>query len=87
MNANPLTLPIVIVLVAILIVVLSIRRLRTLQRAPQAKWRRITERVLLALVILVCVFLAGSTIYNAAALRYYRAIYPAPSGMSKRHKR
>lgn len=78
MNPNALTLPIVIVLIAILIITLSIRRLRTLQRAPHAKWRRITERVLLTLVILVCVFLAGSTIYNAAALRYYRAIYPAP---------
>ncbi len=78
MNVNPLTLPIVIVLVAILVVVPSIRRLRALQRTPHGKWRRITELVLLSLVVLVCVFLAGSTIYNAAALRYYRAIYPAP---------
>jgi pimeloyl-ACP methyl ester carboxylesterase len=78
LNPNALTLPIVIVLIAILIITLSIRRLRTPQRAPHAKRRRITERVLLTLVILVCVFLAGSTIYNAAAHRYYRAIYPAP---------
>ncbi len=78
MNPNPLTLPIVIVLVAILIVALSIRRLRKLQPTRYGKWRRITERVLLLLVILVCGFLSVSTIYNAAALRYYRAIYPAP---------
>ena len=81
MNANPLTLPIAIVLVAILIVALSIRRLRTLQRTPHRKWRRVTERVLLSLVILLCVIAAGSTIFNAAALRYYRAIYPAPGKM------
>ncbi len=78
MNANPLTLPAAIVLVAILIVVLSIRRLRTLQRAPHAKWRRITERALLSLVILLCVTAAGSTMFNAIALRYYRAIYSPP---------
>lgn len=78
MNANPLTLPIIIVLVAILIVALSVRHLRTLQRTPPGKWRRITEWVLLSFAVLVCAFLAGSTIYNAAALRYYRAIYPAP---------
>ena len=78
MNANPLTLPIAIVLVAILFVTLSIRRLRTLHRTPHGKWRRIAERVLLSLVILLCVMAAGSTIFNAAALRYYRAIYPAP---------
>jgi pimeloyl-ACP methyl ester carboxylesterase len=78
LNANPLTLPIVIVLVAILIVALSIRRLRTLQQTPHGKWRRITERVLLSLVNLVCVLLAGCTAYNAVALRYYRALYPLP---------
>ena len=78
MNANPLTLPIIIVLVAILIVALSVRRLRTLQRTPHAKWRRITEWVLLSLVIFLCVVAAGSTIFNAAALRYYRSTYPAP---------
>lgn len=81
MNANPLTLPIAIVLVAILLVALSIRRLRTLRRTPHGKWRRITERVLLSFVILLCVVAAGSTIFNAAALRYYRAIYPAPGRM------
>lgn len=81
MNPNPLALPIAIVLVAILVVALSIRRLRTLQRTSHGKWRRITERVLLSLVIFLCVILAGSTIFNAAALRYYRAIYPAPGKM------
>jgi pimeloyl-ACP methyl ester carboxylesterase len=81
LNANPLTLPLVIVLIAILIVALSIRRLRTLQHAPHAKWRRITEWVLLSLVILICVTAAASTIFNAIALRYYRAIYPAPGTM------
>lgn len=59
------------------IVALCIRRLRTLQRTPHRKWRRITEWVLLSVVILLFVVAAGSTIYNAAALRYYRAIYPA----------
>jgi pimeloyl-ACP methyl ester carboxylesterase len=78
LNANPLTLPIAIVLVAILVVALSIRRLRTLQRTPHPTWRRITEWVLLSLVILVFVVAACSTIYNAAALRYYRAIYSPP---------
>ncbi len=78
MNANPLGLPIVIVLIAIVIVALCIRRLRTLRHTQHRKWRRITEWVLLSLAVLVCAFLAGSTIYNAAALRYYRAMYPAP---------
>lgn len=78
MNSPPLALPIVIVLVAILFVALCIRRLRTLQHTQHKRWRRITERVLLSFAALVCACLAGTTIYNAAALRYYRAIYPAP---------
>ena len=78
-NPPPVFLPIVIVLIAILIVALCIRRLRTLRHTQHRKWRRITEWVLLSFAVLVCAFLAGSTIYNAAALRYYRAIY-SPSG-------
>jgi pimeloyl-ACP methyl ester carboxylesterase len=77
-NPPPVVLPIAIVLVAILIVALCIRRLRTLQHTQHRKWRRITEWALLSFAVLVCAFLAGSTIFNAAALRYYRAIYPAP---------
>jgi pimeloyl-ACP methyl ester carboxylesterase len=81
MNANPLTLPIAIVLVAIVVVVLCIRRLRKLQSPRYGKGRRITEWALLSLVILLFTVAAGSTVYNAAALRYYRAIYPAPGKM------
>jgi pimeloyl-ACP methyl ester carboxylesterase len=64
--------------VAILLVALCIRRLRALRQGEFSKGRRITERVLLSCAIFVCAFLAGTTIYNAAALRYYRAIYPPP---------
>jgi pimeloyl-ACP methyl ester carboxylesterase len=81
LNANPLTLPIVIVLVAILIVALCIRRWQTLPFSKHAKWRRVTERILLSLIAFLCVLVAGNTIFNAAALRYYRAIYPAPGKM------
>lgn len=78
MNNTPLGLPIVFVTVAILAIVFSIRRLRTLRRLPYGKWRRNTERVVLALVILVCAAAAVSTTYHAAALRYYRSVYRAP---------
>jgi pimeloyl-ACP methyl ester carboxylesterase len=66
------------VLVMLVIVALCVRRLRTLQHATYRKARRITERILLSFVILLCVVLAGTTSYNTAALRYYHAIYPPP---------
>ena len=81
MNPNPLALPIAIVLAAILIVVLCVRRWRTLPFSKHAKWRRITERILLSFTVLICLLAAGSTIFNAVALRYYLAIYPAPGKM------
>jgi pimeloyl-ACP methyl ester carboxylesterase len=81
LNANPLTFPIVIVFVAILIVALCIRRWQTLPFSKHAKWRRVTERILLSLIALLCVLVAGNTVFNAAALRYYRAVYPAPGKM------
>ena len=78
MNPHPLGLPIVIVLVAILLIALCIRRLRRLRHGHFSKGRRITERVLLYFAVFICAFLACTTLYNAAALRYYRAIYPPP---------
>ena len=81
MTPQSLGLPIVIAVVAILLVAICIRRLRTLRQDRFSRPRRITERVLLSLVVFVCAFLACTTIYNAAAMRYYAAIYPAPGKM------
>lgn len=78
MTPQSLIVPAIIVLVMAVIVVLCVRRLRTLQHSIHGKARRITEWVLLSFVILICVFLGGTTGYNAAALRYYHAIYPPP---------
>jgi hypothetical protein len=77
-NATPLTLPVIIVLVALLALALSIRRLRTLRRLPPGRWRRITERVVLWLIISLSVAAGATTAFNAAALRYYRSVYRAP---------
>ena len=78
MTPQSLTLPIVIVLAMLVVVALCVRRLRTLQHSTFGKARRITERILLSFAILLCLVLAGTTSYNAAALRYYHAIYPPP---------
>jgi pimeloyl-ACP methyl ester carboxylesterase len=75
---QPLTPPIIIVLVMLVIVALCIRRLRALRHSTLGKARRTTERILLSCAILLCVVLACTTSYNAAALRYYQAIYPPP---------
>lgn len=81
MTPHSLTVPILIVLAIAVIVTLCVRRLRALQHSTYRKARRITEWVVLSFVILLCALLAGTTGYNAAALRYYHAIYPPPGKM------
>ena len=78
MTPQPLIPPIIIVLVIVVIVALCVHRLRALRGSAHRKARRISERVVLSFVILLGMPLAGTTAYNAAALRYYHAIYPPP---------
>jgi hypothetical protein len=77
-NPTPLALPVLIVSVALLILALSIRRIRRVGRLPHRNWRRVTERVLLSLVVLVCVAATLTATYNVIAQRYYQSIYKAP---------
>lgn len=78
MNPTPITLPAIIVLVALLVLVLSIRRFRKVGRLPHKKWRRVTERIVLSLVILVTAVVTLTTAYNTIAARYYESTFQAP---------
>ncbi|MGA7634234.1 MAG: alpha/beta hydrolase [Terriglobales bacterium] len=78
MNPTPLALPVLIVLVALSILALSIRRIRSVGRLPHRKWRRVTERILLSLGILICAAATLTTTYSTIAQRYYQSIYKAP---------
>ena len=78
MNPTPIALPVSIVFVALLILALSIRRIRSVGRLPHRKWRRVTEWLVLSLVTLVCTAATLTTAYNTIAQRYYQSIYKAP---------
>ena len=78
MNPTPLARPVLIVLFALLILALSIRRIRSVGRLPHRKWRRVTEWLVLSLVTLVCAAATLTTTYNMIAQRYYQSIYKAP---------
>jgi len=78
LNPTPLALPVLIVLVALLILAFSIRRILSVGRLPHRKWRRVTERLVLSLVTLVCTAATLTTAYNTIAQRYYQSIYKAP---------
>ena len=76
MDFDYVIVPCLIVLVAILISWLCVRRILALRARGYRMWRRITERVVFSLVVLVAVAIAASTAFNALAILYYRATMP-----------
>jgi hypothetical protein len=53
--------PTLILLIGVLIIWLSIRRLLSLSSTVSSKWRRAAERTILSAVVLVAITVAGSS--------------------------
>ena len=78
MTFNYVFLPIVIATVGVFLVWLSVRRMLSCSLRTHSMWRRIAERVVLSVVILVAVVVVGSTSYNAVATNDFWSHNPAP---------
>jgi pimeloyl-ACP methyl ester carboxylesterase len=68
--------PVLLVLAAVIIVWLSLRRSRALHTSSHSRARKITERIVLSLLCLVVLILAGSSGINAILLHRARADMP-----------
>jgi pimeloyl-ACP methyl ester carboxylesterase len=68
--------PVLLVLAAVIIVWLSLRRSRALHTSSHSSARKITERIGLSLLCLVVLILAGSSGINAVLLHRARAVMP-----------
>jgi len=79
MDFDYVVLPAIILTVGILVIWLSIRRIRSLTTRKYRAWRSISERVAFSAVILLAVVAAGSSTFNAIALQAYRKAHP-PQG-------
>jgi pimeloyl-ACP methyl ester carboxylesterase len=71
-------IPALILLIGILLVWLSVRRMLSLSGKSYRTWRKVAERIVFAVVILVSVAVAGSASFNAIALCWFRAFNPPP---------
>lgn len=71
-------LPAIFFVVGILTVWLSIGRMVSLPTKPFRMWRKIAERMVLCMVVLVAATVAVSSAYNAVVLEILHAIHPAP---------
>ncbi len=77
----PLTVPILIVVAGILFLTLAIRRLRSPRLQSRGRARRITEYVLLSVVLLLAGFMVLGTVWNITAHDRSVAAHPAPGRM------
>jgi pimeloyl-ACP methyl ester carboxylesterase len=86
MNFLYVVIPALLVIAGILIAWLSIRRLLSLGRSTYPRWRKITERLVLALVTVAALAVAGSSGWNAIALYHFHYAPPGKTYLVDGHK-
>lgn len=78
MDFDYVVMPVLILLLGLLVIWLSFRRIRSVSTKVSRRWQRVLERIVLSMVVLVAAFLAASSSYNAVALLWFRAHNPPP---------
>jgi hypothetical protein len=73
--------PTLILLLGVVAIWLSVRRILSLSAMFSKKWRRVAERIVLFAIVLVAAAVAGSASYNAVARLWFRAHNPPPGEM------
>ena len=70
--------PFAVVLVALLICVACIVRIRSVRRKDYGKWRRVGEIIALSIVVLVAAAIGGGAAFNAVAGQYFFSGHTVP---------
>jgi len=78
MDFDYVVVPAVLLLIGVLVIWLSVRRIASLPAKVSRKWLRIAERTVLLFVVLLAAVVAGSASFNAIARLWFRARHPAP---------
>jgi pimeloyl-ACP methyl ester carboxylesterase len=78
MDFDYVVLPAIIFVVGVLVIWLSVRRFRSLSNQSYRTWRKVVERIVLSIVVLLVAVLAGSSAYNAIALHLFWATNSPP---------
>jgi len=78
MDFDYVVMPAIIFVIGILIVWLSMRRILSLSKKSYRMWRKVAERIVLSVVVLLAAFVAGSSAYNAIAIYHFWAANQPP---------
>ena len=76
MDFDYVVMPAVILVVGILVAWMCVRRMLSLSSRGYGKWRRVVERIVLSTVVVLVAAVAGSSTFNAIAIRVFRATNP-----------
>jgi pimeloyl-ACP methyl ester carboxylesterase len=71
-------MPGIILVVAVLVIWLSVRRMRSLSTRTYPMWRKVAERIFLPAVVFLALAVAGYTSFNAIAIHHFWVRNPAP---------
>jgi pimeloyl-ACP methyl ester carboxylesterase len=78
MDFDYVVVPALILLIGVVVICLSIRRILSLSAKFSKRWRRVAQRIGLSLVVLLTSVVAGSASFNAIARLWFRAHNPPP---------
>lgn len=78
MDFDYVVMPTVILVVALLLIWLCIRRMRSISAKDYRAWRKVAERVVLSFIVLLAIVLGSSSSFNAIKLYRFRATNPPP---------
>ena len=81
MDFEYVVLPALILLIGVVVIWLSVRRILSLSAKVSRRWRRVAKRIVLSAVVLVAAAVAGSASFNAIARLWFRARNPPPGEM------
>jgi pimeloyl-ACP methyl ester carboxylesterase len=78
MDFDYVVLPAIIFMVGVLLIWLSVRRFRSLSTKSYRTWRKVVERIVLSVVVILVAALAGSSAFNAIVLHHFWATNQPP---------
>jgi pimeloyl-ACP methyl ester carboxylesterase len=73
-----IVMPAMILVVGILVIWLSLRRMNSLSVRGYGPWRKLAERIVFSVAVLLAAVPSGSSAFNAVALYIFRAANPPP---------
>ena len=78
-------MPAIFLLLGILIAWVCVRRIISLSKKPFRMWRKVAERIVLSMVVLVAATVALSSATNAIVMQIFWANHPAPGSFYQVH--